>query len=46
MIAYCAKVSNPKGQMNLETSERVIALSYQTQAPWSPFEMASLLQSK
>ena len=24
MIAYCAKVSNPKGQMNLETSGRLL----------------------
>ena len=24
LIAYCAKVSNPKGQMNLETSEKLL----------------------
>ena len=40
MIAYCAKVSNPKGQMNLETSERLLAYLIKHQH-WSPFEMAS-----
>jgi len=40
MIAYCAKVSNPKGQMNLETSERLLAYLIKHKH-WSPFEMAS-----
>ena len=40
LIAYCAKVSNPKGQMNLETSERLLAYLIKHKH-WSPFEMAS-----
>ena len=40
MIAYCAKVSNPKGQMNLETSDKLLAYLIKHKH-WSPFEMAS-----
>ena len=40
LVAYCAKVSNPKGQMNLETSERLLAY-FIKHKHWSPFEMAS-----
>jgi thymidylate synthase (FAD) len=41
LIAFCAKVSNPSGQMNLESADRL--LSYlQKHAHWSPFEMASV----
>jgi thymidylate synthase (FAD) len=40
LVAYCAKVSNPKGQMNLETSERLLAYLIKHKH-WSPFEMAS-----
>jgi|TARA_B110000444_G_C18776326_1_gene565113 thymidylate synthase (FAD) len=40
MIAYCAKVSNPQGQMNLASSEKL--LNYLVKHKhWSPFEMAS-----
>ena len=40
LIAYCAKVSNPSGQHNLESTERL--LNYLAKhAHWSPFEMAS-----
>jgi thymidylate synthase (FAD) len=40
MIAYCAKVSNPKGQMNLETSDRLLAYLIKHKH-WSPFELCS-----
>ena len=40
MIAYCAKVSNPKGQMNLETSDRLLAYLIKHKH-WSTFEIAS-----
>lgn len=40
LIAYCAKVSNPQGQMNLETSERLLNYLIKHKH-WSPFEMAS-----
>lgn len=40
LIAYCAKVSNPSGQANMETTERL--LNYLAKhAHWSPFEMAN-----
>lgn len=40
LIAYCARVSNPSGQMNSETSEKL--LNYLAKHKhWSPFEMAS-----
>jgi len=40
MIAYCAKVSNPQGQMNLESSDKLLAYLIKHKH-WSPFEMAS-----
>lgn len=40
LIAYCAKVSNPQGQMNLESSERLLNYLIKHKH-WSPFEMAS-----
>lgn len=40
LISYCAKVSNPQGQMNMETSERLLAYLIKHKH-WSPFEMAS-----
>lgn len=40
LIAYCAKVSNPAGQMNMETSGRLLNYLIKHKH-WSPFEMAS-----
>ena len=40
LIAYCAKVSNPKGQTDLKTSESLLNYLIKHQH-WSPFEMAS-----
>ena len=40
LIAYCAKVSNPKGQVDLETSQRLLKYLVRHKH-WSPFEMAS-----
>ena len=40
LIAYCAKVSNPSGQMNMEKADRLLAYLIKHQH-WSPFEMAS-----
>ena len=40
LIAYCAKVSNPQGQMNMESSGRLLAYLIKHKH-WSPFEMAS-----
>lgn len=42
LIAYCAKVSNPQGQMNMESSDRLLSYLIEHQH-WSPFEMASAL---
>lgn len=40
LIAFCARVSNPSNQMNMETAERL--LNYLVKHKhWSPFEMAS-----
>lgn len=40
LISYCARVSNPANQMNMETTERL--LNYLAKHKhWSPFEMAS-----
>ena len=40
LIAYCARVSNPSGQNNSETSAKL--LNYLAKHKhWSPFEMAS-----
>jgi|TARA_R110002110_G_scaffold23181_1_gene88751 thymidylate synthase (FAD) len=40
LIAYCAKVSNPKGQADLSTSESLLNYLIKNQH-WSPFEMAT-----
>ena len=40
LIAYCAKVSNPSGQMNMEKADKLLAYLIKHQH-WSPFEMAS-----
>ena len=40
LISYCAKVSNPNGQMNMESADKL--LNYlMKHKHWSPFEMAS-----
>lgn len=40
LISFCARVSNPSNQMNMETTEKL--LTYLTNHKhWSPFEMAS-----
>lgn len=40
LVAYCARVSNPANQLNLETSERLINYLIK-HAHWSPLEMVS-----
>ena len=40
LISYCARVSNPANQMNVETSERLIKYLI-THKHWSPLEMVS-----
>jgi thymidylate synthase (FAD) len=40
LIAYCARVSNPANQLNLETSEKLIRYLIK-HAHWSPLEMVS-----
>lgn len=40
LVAYCAKVSNPQGQQNMESSERLLTYLIEHKH-WSPFEMAS-----
>lgn len=40
LVAYCAKVSNPKGQLSLESGERLIRYLIKHKH-WSPLEMAS-----
>lgn len=40
LIAFCAKVSNPTAQINMETSERLIKYLIKHQH-WSPLEMVS-----
>lgn len=40
LIAYCARVSNPSNQMNMDTAEKL--LNYlKKHKHWSPFEMAN-----
>lgn len=41
LIAYTARVSNPQGQMNDETSSRLLAYLIKNKH-WSPFEMVSM----
>lgn len=38
LVAFCARVSNPSNQMNLETSDKLIAYLIKHKH-WSPFEM-------
>lgn len=40
LIAYCARVSNPSNQFNMETSEKLITYLIK-HAHWSPLEMVS-----
>jgi thymidylate synthase (FAD) len=40
-IAFCARVSNPAGQHNTETNERLLKYLIKNQH-WSPFEMVSI----
>ena len=40
LIAFCAKVSNPSGQMNMESADKLLKYLIKHQH-WSPFEMAS-----
>ncbi len=40
LIAYCARVSNPSNQMNMETSEKLIKYLVKHKH-WSPLEMVS-----
>ena len=41
LIAYCARVSNPSNQMNMETGEKLIRYLVKHKH-WSPLEMASV----
>lgn len=41
LIAFCARVSNPQNQMNMETSEKLIKYLVKHKH-WSPLEMASV----
>lgn len=41
LLAYCARVSNPGNQDNIETAPRLLAYLMRM-AHWSPFEMASM----
>jgi thymidylate synthase (FAD) len=40
LVAYCARVSNPSNQLNIETSEKLIRYLIKHQH-WSPLEMVS-----
>ena len=40
LVAYCARVSNPSNQMNMETGEKLIRYLIKHKH-WSPLEMAS-----
>lgn len=40
LIAYCARVSNPSNQMNMDTAEKLLAY-LKRYKHWSPFEMAN-----
>ena len=40
-IAFCARVSNPANQSNMETNERLLQYLIRNQH-WSPFEMVSI----
>jgi thymidylate synthase (FAD) len=40
LIAYCARVSNPTNQLNVETADRLVGWLVK-KAHWSPFEMVN-----
>jgi len=40
-VAYCARVSNPSNQQNVETNEKLLTYLIKHQH-WSPFEMVSI----
>ena len=42
LIAYCARVSNPKNQENYDTAPRLLRYCI-THGHWSPFEMANMV---
>lgn len=42
IIAYCARVSNPKNQMNKKTAGKLLGFLIE-HAHWSPFEMANVV---
>ena len=42
LIAYCARVSNPANQNNLETAPRLLKYLIKHRH-WSPFEMANMV---
>lgn len=42
LIAYCARVSNPSNQQNLDTEERLLRYLINNKH-WSPFEMAHMV---
>ena len=42
LIAYCARVSNPKNQENHDTAPRLLRYCI-TNGHWSPFEMANMV---
>jgi thymidylate synthase (FAD) len=42
LIAYCARVSNPSNQQNLDTEEKLLRYLID-QEHWSPFEMANMV---
>ena len=41
LIAYCARVSNPSNQMNMETAPRLLKYLIKHKH-WSPFEMVDM----
>lgn len=41
LISYCARVSNPSNQMNIETAPKLLAYLIKHKH-WSPYEMASM----
>jgi len=41
MVAYCARVSNPENQMNMETSEKLVGYLIRNHH-WSPLEMVHI----
>ena len=41
LISYCARVSNPSNQLNIETAPKLLKYLI-THKHWSPFEMVSM----